>query len=335
MHIPLLAPARRPASNAVEALWTSSADAASMLTSRVRADLIVDVSTDSAADTGSTTHELGGLTYLVTGASSGIGRATALDLGRRGGRVLLACRSVGPTGEVVDEIDAAPGPGRAEHLPLDLADLESVRACAQAVLDRGDPIDVLVNNAGLAGHAGVTAQGFERTFGINHLGHFLLTTMLLDHLRSGGAGAGGARIVNLSSNAHYGAKRIDFDAQLRPTKTFAGLGEYQVSKLCNVLFTQELARRVPASEVASFAVHPGVVASNIWQKVPWPIRPIALRFMTSVEDGATTSLHCATAPGLEIHSGSYFEKSRLREASDAATPELAAELWSRSLAWTT
>ena len=289
--------------------------------------------TNSEAEAHGTTYDLGGLTYLVTGASSGIGRATAVDLGRRGGRVLLACRSVGPTGQVVDDIATAPGPGRAEHLPLDLADLESVRACARTLLDRGDPIDVLVNNAGTSGRADVTAQGFERTFGVNHLGHFLLTTLLLDHLRGNGDGRP-ARVVNVASNAHFGAKRIDFDAQRRRTKTIAGLGEYQVSKLCNVLFTQELARRVPAAEVTAYAVHPGLVASNIWQKVPWPIRPVALRFMLSVEEGATTPLHCTTAPDLAGLSGSYFEKSSVREPSEVATPELAAELWARSVDWT-
>lgn len=276
------------------------------------------------------TYDLDGRTLLVTGASSGIGRTTALELGRRGAQVLLACRSAGPTAAVVDEIAALAGPGRAEHVPLDLDDLESVRACARQVLDRDEPLDVLVNNAGLAGHKGVTAQGFERTFGVNHLGHFLLTSLLLEHLRDQGK----TRVVNVASNAHYGPKRIDFDAQLRPTRSFGGLKEYQVSKLCNVLFTQELARRLDGTGVTTYAVHPGVVASNIWRKVPWPIRPIAVRFMTSVEDGALASLHCATEPGIEHLSGRYFERREPKEPSPVATPELAAELWSRSVEWT-
>lgn len=276
------------------------------------------------------THDLEGRTYLVTGASSGIGQATALELGRRGAQVLLACRSAGPTAAVVDEIAEQAGPGRAEHVPLDLDDLESVRTCARRVLDRDEPIDVLVNNAGLAGQKGITAQGFERTFGVNHLGHFLLTTLLLEQLRAHGK----TRVVTVASNAHYGAKRIDFDAQRRPTRSFAGLREYQVSKLCNVLFTQELARRVDGSGVTAYAVHPGVVASNIWRQVPWPIRPIATRFMTSVEDGALASLHCATTPDIEHLSGSYFEGREVKEPNPVATPELAAELWSRSVDWT-
>jgi len=190
---------------------------------------------------------------------------------------------------------------------------------------------VLVNNAGLAGQKGTTVQGFERTFGVNHLGHFLLTNLLLDQLRAQGK----TRVVTVASSAHYGAKRIDFAAQRRPTKSFGGLREYQVSKLCNVLFTQELARRLDGTGVTTYAVHPGVVASNIWRQVPWPIRPIATRFMTSVADGALTSLHCATEPGIEHLSGSYFERQEVKEPSPVATPELAAELWSRSVDWTT
>lgn len=273
-----------------------------------------------------------GRTFMVTGASSGIGRTTALGLARRGATLLLAGRSAGPTAAVVDEVAALPGPGRAEALPLDLADLASVRACAEAVLSRDEPLDVLVNNAGLAGHRGTTAQGFELTFGVNHLGPFLLTTLLLDHLLAGGPERP-ARVVTVASGAHRGAKGVDLDAQRRRTRSFAGLREYQVSKLCNVLFTRELARRTAGTGVTAYAVHPGVVASNIWRNVPWPVRPIALRFMITVEEGAAGSLHCATAPGLEPLSGAYLEDAEPVEPAPVATPELAAELWRRSEEW--
>lgn len=271
-------------------------------------------------------------TCLITGANSGIGRATAAALAESGATVLLACRSAEATRPVLDEI----GP-RAEHIPLDLADLRSVRACAEQILARDEPIDVVVNNAGVAGKRGVTAQGFELTFGVNHLGHFLLTTLLLDRLQAGGgpgAGGGPARVVNVSSNAHLGAKGVDFDAVRRRTRSFAGLVEYQVSKLCNVLFTQELARRVDPARVATYAVHPGVVASNIWRQVPWPIRPLAKRFMTDATTGAETSIHCATSPDVDDLSGRYFEKCEERAASPRATAELAADLWARSEEWT-
>lgn len=293
-----------------------------MLTWIPAAELIVDV--------GSTTYDLEGRTIVITGANSGIGRTTALGLGRRGATLLLAGRSAGATEAVVAEVDALDGPGRAEALALDLADLGSIRACAATLLARDEAPDVLVNNAGLAGGKGVTAQGFELTFGVNHLGHFLLTTLLLDRLRDAGKPT---RVVTVASDAHRGPKRIDFDAQVRRTKSFKGLREYQVSKLCNVLFTQELARRLEGSDVTAYAVHPGVVASNIWRQVPWPIRPIALRFMITVEEGARCSIHCATAPGIEPLSGGYFERCEPKEPSAVATPELGAELWKRSEEW--
>jgi NAD(P)-dependent dehydrogenase (short-subunit alcohol dehydrogenase family) len=293
-----------------------------MLTWLPTAELIVDV--------GSTTYDLEGRTIVITGANSGIGRTTALALGRRGATLLLAGRSAGSTEAVATEVDALDGPGRAEAMALDLADLSSVRACAATLLARDEAPDVLINNAGVAGSKGVTAQGFELTFGVNHLGHFLLTTLLLDRLRDAGRPT---RVVTVASDAHRGPKRIDFDAQVRRTKSFGALKEYQVSKLCNVLFTQELARRLEGSDVTAYAVHPGVVASNIWRQVPWPIRPIALRFMITVEEGALCSVHCATAPGIEPLSGGYFEKGEPKAASAVATPELGAELWKRSEEW--
>jgi NAD(P)-dependent dehydrogenase (short-subunit alcohol dehydrogenase family) len=272
--------------------------------------------------------DLVGRTFLITGATSGIGRATALALGRRGGRLLLACRAEAPALELAREIEALPGPATAATFPLDLADLDSVRACAAIVMAQDEPIHVLVNNAGVAGKKGATTQGFELTFGVNHLGHFLLTALLLDHLRASGS----ARVVTLASSAHYGAKGLDFDALQRPTRSFGGLREYQTSKFCNVLFSQELARRSGAG-ITALAVHPGVVASNIWRQVPWPIRPIAKRFMVTNEAGAVGPVHCATAADLEGFNGGYFDSDHVADASTVATPELAAELWEHSEKW--
>jgi retinol dehydrogenase 12 len=274
--------------------------------------------------------DLQGKTFLVTGANTGIGRATAHELARRGGKVVLACRSEAKTTPVIADIVADTGNSAVEFLALDLADLGSVRTAAAEFLDRGEPLHVLVNNAGVAGQRGETKQGFELAFGINHLGHFLLTTLLLDRMRS----TPGGRVVNVSSDSHYQAKGIDYDAARRPTKGVTGLNEYAVSKLCNVLFTQELARRVPASEVSASALHPGVIASDIWRRMPFPIRPLMKVFMKSTEQGAETSLYCATAPELEGVSGRFYTDCREKEPNAAATPELAAELWRRSEEWT-
>jgi NAD(P)-dependent dehydrogenase (short-subunit alcohol dehydrogenase family) len=265
----------------------------------------------------------------VTGANTGIGRATAVGLARRGANVLLACRSAEKTDDVIDEIDAVPGEGSARFVRLDLADLDAVRACADEVRDRLGPdgrIDLLVNNAGLAGHKGVTTQGFELTFGVSHLGHFLLTTLLLDRL------ADGARIVNLTSAAHFGAKALDFEALQQPTRSPAGLVEYQIAKLCNVLFTQELARRL--DDVGVYAVHPGVIRSDIWRRIPWPIRPVMTMFMGTVDSGAARVLHAALAPEVGAPSGAYLERDRPKDPSPIATPALAADLWHHSETWT-
>jgi retinol dehydrogenase-12 len=285
--------------------------------------------------------DLTGRTVLITGANTGIGRATAVELARRGARVHLACRSRARAQPVLDEIAAASGPDAAAFLALDLADLASVRAGAQSYISSGEPLHVLIDNAGVAGHKGLTADGFELAFGVNHLGHFLFTTMLLEVL----ARSAPARVVVLSSDSHYGAKGIDFDALRRRTSSLTGLPEYGVSKLCNVLFAQELARRTGAARagvtngaaragVTTYALHPGVIASDIWRKVPWPLGPVAKRFMKSTRDGARTPVFCATDPALAEHSGRYYEDCAERAPSALATPELAALLWERSVAWT-
>ena len=273
--------------------------------------------------------ELAGRTFLVTGGNTGIGRATAAGLAGRGGRVWIAARSRAKGEAAVAEIKASTGNGSVFFLPLDLADLDSVRACSAAFLALGEPLHVLVNNAGVAGRRGLTKQGFELMFGVNHLGHFALTNALLGRL----TGSAPARVVTVSSDAHYSAQGIDFEALRRPARGLTGLPEYAVSKLCNVLFTQELARRVAGTGVTTYALHPGVVASDIWRRVPWPVRPIVTRRMLSTTDGAQTSLYCATSPDVAQDSGLFYDKCAERPPSGVATPELAAELWKRSETW--
>jgi retinol dehydrogenase 12 len=274
--------------------------------------------------------ELGGRTFLVTGGNTGIGRATALGLAQRGGRVYIACRSMTRGEEAAASIRASTGNEEVWVLALDLADLDSVRACASEFLARGEPLHVLVNNAGLGGAHRVTRQGFEMMFGVNHLGHFLLTNALLGRLTDSAP----ARVVTVSSDSHYDAKGIDFDALRRPARGLTGLHEYAVSKLCNVLFTQELARRTAGTGVTTYALHPGVVASDIWRRVPWPVRPIITRRMLTVTQGAQTSLYCATSPDVAEASGRFYDKCAERAPSPVATPELGRVLWERSEAWT-
>jgi len=264
-----------------------------------------------------------GRTFLVTGANTGIGRATAAALARQGGRVYVACRSREKGQAAVAGIKAAAGTDAVWFVPLDLADLDSVRTCASEFLARGEPLHVLVNNAGVVRARGLTRQDFELMFGVNHLGHFALTQLLLGRLTESAP----ARVVTVSSDSHYSARGIDFEALRRPGRGITGLHEYAVSKLCNVLFSQELARRTADTGVTTYALHPGVVASDIWRRVPWPVRPLMTRRML-------TSLYCATSPDVAQDSGKFYDKCAERAPSRVATPELAAELWKRSEEWT-
>ncbi|MCB9593997.1 MAG: SDR family oxidoreductase [Sandaracinaceae bacterium] len=273
--------------------------------------------------------DLDGRTYLITGANTGIGRATALELGRRGATLYLACRTEAKTRPVMDEIRAN-GNDDVHFLPLDLGDLASVRACAEAFLAEDQPLHVLINNAGLAGQRGLTKDGFEKTFGVNHLGHYLLTELLLDRLKESAP----ARIVNVASKAHYKARGIDWSALESPTKTTTGLDEYQTSKLANVLHAKELARRLEGTGVTTYSLHPGVIASDVWREVPWPFRSLMTMFMKSIEDGAKTSLHCATSEEAASESGLYYDESRVKEPNPVALKvALQDELRERSEAW--
>ncbi len=275
-----------------------------------------------------TTHDLAGKVALVTGANTGIGRVTAETLARRGARVFLAGRSAEKTEPVVEGIRAAGG--SAAYLPLDLGDLAAVRASAERFLATGEPLHLLVNNAGLAGQRGLTRDGFEIAFGTNHLGHFLFTMLLLPRLRESPP----ARIVNVSSKSHYQARGIDFDVLRQSTRSVTGLPEYAVSKLANVLFTKELARGRAGEGVHSYALHPGVIASDVWRSVPWPFRSIMKRFMKSNDEGAQTTLYCATSPAVADHDGRYYDESAERTPSPLADdPALARTLWDKSAAW--
>lgn len=279
--------------------------------------------------------DLAGRTFVVTGANTGIGKETARDLARRGGHVVLACRSEAKTRPVIDEIQAESPGAKLDFVALDLGDLTSVRACAAELLRRDQPIHVLINNAGLASVRGQTKDGFELAFGTNHLGHYLLTRLLLDRIKAAAAPGSPARIVNVSSHSHYSAKTIDWDAVRKPSRSVTGLHEYEVSKLANVLFTTELARRLPAEQVTTYALHPGVIASDIWQRrVPRFLSALPRLFMKSTVDGARTSLYCATSPDLCSHSGRYYADSKEKRPSKVAGDDaLARALWEKSAEW--
>lgn len=281
-----------------------------------------------------TLPDLSGKTFLITGANVGIGRATAEALATAGAAVVLACRSADKTLPVVAAIQQATGNPQVAYLPLDLADLASVRALAATWADTGRPLHGLINNAGLVA-PGLTRDGFELVFGVNHLGHFLLTALLWPALLA----AGQARVVTVASTAHRRAPGIDFAALQETTRSTSAFPEYAVSKLANILFSRELARRIatlPApGPVTTYALHPGVVASDVWRRVPWPIRPLMTLFMRSTTDGAATTLCCATDPALAQETGQYYDDCRpTPPAPLALDDDLARTLWAHSEEWT-
>jgi retinol dehydrogenase 12 len=272
--------------------------------------------------------DLAGRTFLVTGANSGIGRALVEALAARGGSVVLAGRSEERTLPVLAEIRRQHPGVEAQFLSLDVSDLASVRAAAARFLESGHPLDVLVNNAGIAGTRQITRDGFDLTYATNHIGPFLLTKLLLPKLEQASQG----RVVNVSSIAQMRVKQIDWSVlDRRSVPERRGFADYAVTKLMNVLHAKELARRLAGSRVTTYALHPGAVASNIWRRVPQPLQWFMKLFMLSNEAGARTPLYCATAPELATVTGRYYDKSREVAPSPLADDEaLARELWTRT-----
>jgi retinol dehydrogenase 12 len=264
---------------------------------------------------------------IVTGANTGIGLVTARQLAEQGFQVVLACRDESKTQEAMASIRRTVPHASLDSLSLDLADFASVRAAAQAFLARGLPLHLLVNNAGVGGGRGVTASGYELAFGVNHMGHFLFTKLLLERLQQSAP----ARIVTVASRAHTRARAIDFSVLRQSGKSSLGIGEYCVSKLANVLFSAELAKRLAGTGVHCYALHPGVVASDIWRKIPWPLSSLIKLRMLTTEDGARTSVYCATAQNVANETGLYYDKSAaVRTSPTGADAELARALWAFS-----
>lgn len=213
--------------------------------------------------------------------------------------------------------------GSAEFLHLDLASLKSARSAARSFEDTDRALDVLVNNAGVGATRGTTQDGFEIQFGVNHLGHFMLTHYLRRAFRPG------TRIVSVTSSVHFRVDSIDFDRLQRRTRSLYGLDEYAVSKLANILFVNELARRQP--DWHTYAVHPGLTNTNI---IPWYVRPFMQRRLLTPEQGAETVIWCATSDEVAGDSGLYYSHKTAREPSPAAQDtELARHLWERSERW--
>jgi retinol dehydrogenase 14 len=263
---------------------------------------------------------------VVTGASQGIGKAAALDLARSGATVVAIARNRERGEAAVADIKAQSGN---EHVNLLLADLSSqqeIRRLADELLKRYPRIDVLINNAGAVNmRRGVTVDGIEMTFAVNHLAPFLLTNLLLDRLKASTP----ARIVTVSSDASTAGK-IDFE-DLGGERGYKGWRAYSQSKLANILFSNELARRLDGSGVTANAVHPGTVSTGFGKNnrgwLRWGIT-LAGPFMLKPEQGAQTVVYVASSPTLEGVTGKYFAKSKEAAPPPAARDEaVARKLW--------
>lgn len=269
-----------------------------------------------------------GKTVLITGANQGIGKASAIALGKEGAKLVLVCRNAEKARAAIADIKAA----GASDVSLILGDMSSqadVRRVAAEFKANHDRLDVLLNNAGvLVTSRRTTVDGIEETFAINHLGYFLLTDLLLDVVKASGP----ARIVNVASEAHRGARMHWDDLQFE--RGYSSFKAYGQSKLCNILFTRELAKRLEGTKVTANCLHPGVVASGFGQTyggVFGALMSVAHLFMISTESGAKTQVYLCSSPEVEGVSGKYFDKCKERRPNEEAqSDEAAARLWSIS-----
>ncbi|XP_077178616.1 retinol dehydrogenase 12-like [Paroedura picta] len=271
------------------------------------------------------TVKLNGKVVVITGANTGIGKETAKDLARRGARIILACRDMAKGEAAACEIQASTGNQQVIVKKLDLADTKSIREFGENFLKEEKELHILINNAGvMLCPYSKTVDGFEMQLGVNHLGHFLLTFLLLERLKKSAP----ARIVNVSSLAHHCGKIRFHD--LQSEKSYNRAMAYCQSKLANILFTRELAKRLQGTSVTVNALHPGSVRTELvrhipvinilWQKI--------IFFLKTPKEGAQTSVHCAVAEELESVSGKYFSDCQPAYVSpQGRNDETAKQLW--------
>ncbi len=278
------------------------------------------------------TGSMAGKTVLITGGTSGIGKATAIGLAALGARVGITSRDLGRAEATAVEIRAAAGNPAVDAFGADLSSQAEVRRLAADVLDAYPRLDVLVNNAGgFWATRHVTADGLEHTFAVNHLAGFLLTNLLLDRLKASAP----ARVVTVSSGAHS-MGTIDFD-DLQGERRYSGQRAYNQSKLADIMFTYELARRLAGTGVTATVLHPGVVRTGFGAEDPsWVYKiliPLWRPFMKTPQQGAATSIYLASSPEVEGVTGRYFADNRPRTSSKRSYDvDAAARLWQMSAA---
>jgi NAD(P)-dependent dehydrogenase (short-subunit alcohol dehydrogenase family) len=267
---------------------------------------------------------------LITGATDGVGRATAIALAKQGFTVVLAARDAAKADALKREIAALAGGAAADDITADLASLRQTRTLAERFERRYPRLDVLINNAGVfLPRRTETEDGFETTYQINYLSPFLLTQLLLDQLKKSAQG----RVINLSSSV-YAVGRFDV-GNLQSERRFSVLGTYAASKLFMLMFTRELAVRLAGTRVTANAAHPGIVRTRMMLRAPGAFRLLSylsLPWSISPARGARTSVYLATSPDLEGVSGQYFTGSKRTDARNKFdTAENRARLWDLSL----
>jgi len=271
---------------------------------------------------------------LITGANSGIGKATAISLAEMGAHVVMMSRDM-EKGEIArQEVMGASRSNQVDLMQCDLASMENIRGFSAQFKAKYPRLDILINNAGIfTDHRLETKDGFEYQIGVNHLGHFLLTSLLLDLMKDSAP----ARIINVSSAAHFGGK-VDFE-DLHQTSKYSGWKAYAQSKLANILFTYELAHRLAGTGITVNCLHPGFVktrfAFNRESEKPHPMMKLLSPFTLNALSGAATTIYLAASPEVDGITGKYFAKRKQKASSRASYDLVAAEkLWNLSAALT-
>jgi NAD(P)-dependent dehydrogenase (short-subunit alcohol dehydrogenase family) len=266
-----------------------------------------------------------GKTCLITGATSGIGKETALALARMGAKVVFTARTSSIGVATRDDIIRASGNPSTDFIECDLSDLTAVRACCCEFRETNDRLHVLINNAGTwRPHREVSKDGFEMTFAVNHLAHFLMTNLLKDVMRRSAP----ARIISVSSGLHGGTIKFD---DIMFERRYWGMAAYRQSKLANILFVKELSRRLSGTGVTANCLMPGFVHTGLFRDSSVISKTFARVFGMSPQKGAETTIYLASSPEVEGVTGECFKKKRIaRTSKESGDPELASRLWAFS-----
>jgi len=268
-------------------------------------------------------------TVIITGANSGIGKATAIALAKKGAHIVMVCRNPEKGAAAQKEIIAASKSNKVAIHLCDFSSQQQIRQAAATLQECYPKIDVLLNNAGMIMHEKqLTEDGLEMTFAVDHLGYFLFTNLLLDTLRN----TPNARIINVASEAHRMVSKIDWD-NLQAEKKFSQWGSYGLAKLGNILFTYELAHQLNGTGITVNCLHPGVVSTNFGQTGGWLKHAMSLIswFLISPEKGAETSIYLASSPDVATITGKYFDKKKASKSSALSYDKaVAKKLWNIS-----